>query len=402
MIYHKYSQALKVILLVLLLLPVSVWGQKILISGAGQKILISSDGSWSIVSSDEQIDITGNIIENQGTSLDAFEAPSQGKHPLTVDQKRQLDLIVRNLLSDEAQLLVNYEFFKENAADLEAQVAAAKNVKSKDQVASLKGKLEATSATVERSKKEYENATKLIVKARSILAGSEKNADEKIAMLQKKADETINVDSGMGSAVIDVASEDNPTSIDISTPQQVDYPTSFAISKKNKPRGDYNCNVVHDGFDPSLDKKRKEVASEFFFGYSQPKMKAYFKSEDYITCDAHVSKVGKKYYITMDIRIRSKDAQRTYGILRSNETIRFELIDGSKVYCTNMIQDNGTIEAYTGHTLYTGIYEINKDDLDALKDKYLDNVGIIWSSGFEQYVIYNVDFLYNQLRCLEN
>jgi len=190
--------------------------------------------------------------------------------------------------------------------------------------------------------------------------------------------------------------EDNSTAAVSNT-----YPKAFNVSKHKYPRDKEDCEITFDGFDETLRKKKKEVKSDFFFGYSQKKMKPYFKNDDFIKCNAHLSKVGKKYYITMEFRVKSKDAKRTYGMLRANETIRFEMVDGKKVYCTSMVQDGGTLEAYTGNTLYTGIFEIDKDDLGILKDSYLDNVGVIWSSGYEKYNIYNVDFLKNQFQCLE-
>ena len=76
------------------------------------------------------------------------------------------------------------------------------------------------------------------------------------------------------------------------------------------------------------------------------------------------------------------------------------MINGQRVYGRNINNDKGQIESYTGHTLYTGIYELKKDDINALKNQYLDHIGIIWSSGYEEYDIYNVDFLKNQIKCL--
>ena len=76
------------------------------------------------------------------------------------------------------------------------------------------------------------------------------------------------------------------------------------------------------------------------------------------------------------------------------------MINGVRVYGRNINNDKGRIESYTGHTLYKGVYELSKDDVNDLKKSFLDHVGIIWSSGYEEYAVYNVDFLQNQLECL--
>ena len=57
----------------------SLNAQKILMTESGQKILIAADGSWSIVKFDETIDTEGNIVSETSTSLDAFQAPNEGK-----------------------------------------------------------------------------------------------------------------------------------------------------------------------------------------------------------------------------------------------------------------------------------------------------------------------------------
>ena len=391
----------------------SLQAQKILITESGQKILIATDGSWSVVKFDETIDSEGNIVSETSTSLDAFQAPNEGKHPLTVDQRATVKNMLKSFLSDEAQLLVNREFFKDNIALLVERKQKAKEIKDQTAEDHLKNQIKITKASVKKNNEAYKTSSKLIADAKDLLQGKVKNIEEHIAVLIQITEDPQLADSGMGGTIEDKKEESNNSDLNDSQGitkenqklhhknARIKYPENFKVEKVNSPRGIYDCEIVFDGYDDALGSDKKEIKSEFFFGHSQEKMKSYFKSDDFIKCDAHVSKVGRKYYITLDFRVKSKDAKKTYGMLRANETMRFEMIDGSKVYCTSMIQNSGTIEPYTGNTLYTGIFEIEKDDLSILKDNFLDNIGVIWSSGYEQYNIFNVDFLKNQLECLE-
>lgn len=382
---------------------------------SGQKILIAKDGAWSTVKFDQKVDKNGNVVPDSGTSLDAFSAPNAGKYPLTVEQRTTVENILKTFQSDEAQLLVNTEFFKDNIELLRQKTEEAKSNKDKNAEENLKSQIKITEASLKKNKADYKNSSKLVTQANDLLAGKTKNTEEAIARLIQITENPEIVNSGMG-GILEVENykadlNPNPAPDPDTTTKKIEesqltnspsYQKSFAVDKTKYPRKPIDCELSFDGFDEILQAKKKEVKSDFFFGHSQEKMKAYFKNDDFIKCNAQVSKVGKKYYITLDFRIKSKDAKRTYGMLRANENIRFEMIDGTKVYCTSMIQDGGTIEAYTGNTLYSGIFEINKDDLGILKKSYIDNVGVIWSSGYEQYNIYNVDFLKNQLKCLEN
>ncbi len=389
----------------------SLNAQKILMTESGQKILIATDGSWSIVKFNETIDSNGNIVSETSTSLDAFQAPNVGKYPLTVEQKATVQNLLKTFLSDEAQLLVNTDFFKGNIEILKEKKELAKENKEKTEEDNFAKQIKITKASVKKNKDAYKESSNLIADAKELLDGKVKNIEEHIAKLIQVTEAPQLVDSGMGGIIKkndtnnsdeEVLEENNEDDIEGLNNKTVNrYPKSFKVDKESYPRDKYECEIVFDGYDDDLGSDKKEVKSEFFFGHSQKKMKSYFKRDDFIKCNANVSKVGRNYYITLNIRVKSKDAKKTYGMLIANETVRFEMIDGSKVYCTSMIQNGGTIEPYTGNTLYTGIFEIKKDDLSLLKNNFLDNIGVIWSSGYEQYNIFNVDFLKNQLQCLE-
>ncbi len=389
----------------------SLNAQKILMTESGQKILIATDGSWSIVKFNETIDSNGNIVSETSTSLDAFQAPNVGKYPLTVEQKATVQNLLKTFLSDEAQLLVNTDFFKGNIEILKEKKELAKENKEKTEEDNFAKQIKITKASVKKNKDAYKESSNLIADAKELLDGKVKNIEEHIAKLIQVTEAPQLVDSGMGGIIKkndtnnsdeEVLEENNEDDIEGLNNKTVNrYPKSFKVDKESYPRDKYECEIVFDGYDDDLGSDKKEVKSEFLFGHSQKKMKSYFKRDDFIKCNANVSKVGRNYYITLNIRVKSKDAKKTYGMLIANETVRFEMIDGSKVYCTSMIQNGGTIEPYTGNTLYTGIFEIKKDDLSLLKNNFLDNIGVIWSSGYEQYNIFNVDFLKNQLQCLE-
>jgi len=114
------------ILLLILCGSTNSYAQKILMTDSGQKVLISKSGNWSIVKFDQKVDENGNIVPDNSTSLDAFQAPNAGKYPLTIDQKSTVDNMLKAFLSDEAQLLVNTVFFKDNIESLKLKKKKAK------------------------------------------------------------------------------------------------------------------------------------------------------------------------------------------------------------------------------------------------------------------------------------
>ncbi len=162
------------------------------------------------------------------------------------------------------------------------------------------------------------------------------------------------------------------------------------------------CNIVFDGYDETLDENRRETEASEFFSYTHPKIKPHLKSDDFLVCKANVAKVGKEYFLKMYFDLASKDASRNYGQIERNSIIRLQMIDGQKYYLTNNYPDPGRIEKYTGHTLYKAVMKLSKDDLKVFSKEEVDHVGIIWTTGYEQYDVYEVDFLINQIKCLKD
>ena len=386
---------------------------------SGQKVLIAKDGSWSKVEIGQELDDNGDLINKTATTLDAFSAPKTGKYPLTVEESANVSNLLESLSNDEAQLLVNIEFFKDKLAGYEKEKDVT-DKKNRELRAGIEENIDQSKKTINLYKKRYKKASNNIKLAKNLLAGKAKNKQKSIDRLQENVDMPIVKDD----IVSDSESyEDEDTNIDtddskikregdkytsITLYEKVaepaissSYSTSFELSPERVMRTPHDCKISYDGYDEGIRAERKEVAPEFFFGYTQEKMKSYFKDDNYITCNANLSKVGKNKYITLEIRIKSKDAKKNYGTLQVDETMRITLVDGSKVYCKNVSQSNGEIEPYSGHTIYKGIYLLEKQDYKKLKEEFVDNIGIFWTSGFEEYTIYEVDFFKIQSKCLE-
>ncbi|MDF1696027.1 MAG: hypothetical protein P1U56_09360 [Saprospiraceae bacterium] len=367
--------------------------QKILETNSGQRILLVEDGSWRILNKTE---LSGSKDEELGTSLDVFKSPKQGKYPINPDQREKVVSLLTSIRSDEAQLLVNIEMANRKLHQVKSERKLAK--KAKNDTKKLESQIADINFEIKNSENYYRIASNLIDVSSELLDGSIKNPEDVLQHLLTEINSFDPVNTGMGG--LDTKQSENSTP-DVSVENKsLKYPTVFKLSEQRNAKENYECKIVFNGYDDKIGENRKEVKTQSFFSYSQEKMKPYFKSENFLTCDANLSKVGKKYYLTLKIRIRSKDASKTYGVLRSNENIKIELINGRKIYGKSINKDKGTIESYTGHTLYTGIYELDNSDIKDLKNNYLDNIGVIWSSGYEEYDIYNVDFLINQIECL--
>ncbi len=378
----------------------SVEAQNTIKTISGQTLLISANGNWERINNDKDIGDQSQDPSAEGTALSAFEAPSTGKYPLTPEQHDMVTTVIVDLQEDEAQKCVDWRLLIRNKKLVELDKTRAKVEKNDDNYKIAKGKLKLLKIQIKASKKTYKQAAENIKIAQKLLDGKTKNTEK---ALNKILPSEMLSELAPISAPIDITTKFNPEPAKQKVQPQVPgvYPTTFKIEEPRHPRASFDCEIIFDGYDKIIDANKKVVKPEFLFGYTRPRLKSSFKNDDYLTCMASVSKVGRKYFLTLEIRIKSKTALRTYGSLLQNETIVLETVKGEKFYGKSINTDSGTIEAYSGHTIYKGIYNFSRGDINDLKNNYLDHIGILWTSGFEQYDIYNVDLLKNQIRCLK-
>ena len=370
----------------------TIFGQKVLKTESGQRILLIDNGSWRLLSG---LESTSEGDVEDGTYLESFKSPKQGKYPVNTDQREEIKRALKNLLSDEAQILVNMEMAKRELTQLKSE----KDKAGMDARKNIESQIRETEKALLQDDEIYRATSALIFMANDLLDGKIKNHEKAIVSLNTEMNNLITGNTGMGGVDLGVTQSEEPVETKKTAPV-IKYSTTFSVDDRYENKDYYDCEIIFDGYDEAIGEQRKEVKTQPFFSYSQEKMKPYFKNEDFLTCDANVSKVGKHHYLTLKIRIRSKDASKTYGTLFANENVKLQLINGFKFYGQIINTDRGKIESYTGHTLYTAIIKLNKSDIGDLKKTYLDNIGLIWSSGYEEYNIYNVDFLTNQFKCL--
>jgi hypothetical protein len=79
-----------------------------------------------------------------------------------------------------------------------------------------------------------------------------------------------------------------------------------------------------------------------------------------------------------------------------------KLINDETVSLYNLKTNAGHIDPYTGYTIFSGQYALGKAELKALGSAELDKMRVLWATGYEDYDIYQVDFLMDQINCLKS
>jgi hypothetical protein len=115
---------------------------------------------------------------------------------------------------------------------------------------------------------------------------------------------------------------------------------------------------------------------------------------------ANISVLDDDTYIHIEVSVAAKNATSTYGYIPQTNVVTLKFIDGDQTTLYSAADAKGIYDQKLKKTVYNVFYLIK--DKKLLRKKELDKVGIFWSSGYEEYAIYDIQLLQRQLDCLEN
>lgn len=369
------------------LLAFTANSQDTLTTRSGQIVVVGSDGEYKVVTPVLLPKVKAINDENGSTDASVFEIPTQKSIAMTPSQKALHSYLTSVLQQEEVNLLMQVQKKQKTIA-----AAKAKDAPGNDKYVSALG------TDLKQTTKTYKQVSDRLQKLQRMNLSPDKNLDQNLNKIKEYTE--LNVSPV---PVQQVASQYTPpaSAEGDAAADSVAYPTTFQLEEKKRGSEDY-CTIAYQGKDEATGKNKKEVAAANFFNFTQPKLKPYFKADDFLSADAFVTKLGKEYFLTVEIKLKSKDASKSYGSIDLNSELRLQYIDGEQSLLYSIVQDYGEIEPYSGHTLYKAVYPLTNDNIAYMNKKLLDTVGIMWSSGFEQYDIYQVDFLKMQMNCLKN
>ena len=312
---------------------------------------------------------------------------------LLINSLKKKRAVLITFKNEEAISRVEIENIHSSISYLNLQIEQAKSQKNKEEVKEKKQALKNQEERLKKAEEGYNNAFKAIEQISKVLESGKRKAEKRLSKYSEI--------SGIYLPQQENKASETPQIITKEIEYDKPYPTSFQPAKE-KSKSEYTCSVIFDGKDESMGVKRKQIEPASFFAFTPPSMKPVLKSDNFLKCDVSLAKIDGDYYMLLQFRIRSKDAKKNYGFIQIGERLRITTVKGNSIYCKAVNKAEGRLEQYTGNTLYNAMYKIEKEDLGKIKKQYIDEVGVIWTSGFESYKVYNVDLLKNQMECLES
>ncbi len=167
--------------------------------------------------------------------------------------------------------------------------------------------------------------------------------------------------------------------------------------------GRYDCTYTFEGVDEFTQQQKKELKKEYIFYHTDERLKPYLKNKEYITCQGYLTSISGGFrYLNLIITIASRTARRDFGYIKASSLLNIKLLDGNTVSLFSQGDELGALNARSGDTVYKVRYPIDFQKEKLLLRSEVDKIRLIWSTGYEDYDIYNVDFFINQLKCLNS
>lgn len=210
-----------------------------------------------------------------------------------------------------------------------------------------------------------------------------------------------NSKKGLKNMKLNLKSNSNKTQTPVITARNASaaWPQKIDLTK-NPPRQE--CSVSFEGIDSFSGKKRKDLSSKLLFSYTDPRMQKFFTQRDMLECNAHLSAVaGGNVFLSLNITIATETAKTSYGAIERGSLLSLKMVNGENINMTNNQTDPGFLDPIAKTTSYKVTYLIPTQHVKTLQKMEIDLLRIVWETGYEDYEIYETDFIIEQMNCLQ-
>ena len=161
------------------------------------------------------------------------------------------------------------------------------------------------------------------------------------------------------------------------------------------------CKIIFDGVDMKTKERRKEIAPARFFTFTPPELRNVLKEDNLLMGTAQLLRVEDQVYLNLNITINSLLANSQYGSIDHGNVLNIIFIDKNEIKLKCVGPSQGVLSQDRKSYIYAVAYLLPKAERRSLSKKEIDKIVIHWSSGYEEYIIYEVDLILSQIRCLQ-
>lgn len=161
------------------------------------------------------------------------------------------------------------------------------------------------------------------------------------------------------------------------------------------------CKVAFEGVDAESRQFRRDVQKQLLFTHTDERLRMVLKDKEYLRCEGFATSIGGYRFLTLQFTFAYPNAREAYGFIEKGSILTVKMLDGSFVNLRSGKMDKGSYDTLTNVLTYNVHYPIDRSQLSLLRNSEVDSILVFWSSGYEEYEVFEIDFFINQLSCLE-
>ncbi len=147
------------------------------------------------------------------------------------------------------------------------------------------------------------------------------------------------------------------------------------------------------------DKPGLALRPEVLLKYTPEVLRKYMGGRAYITGQAFIGTEPGLTYLQLYLEFATEQALQQYGNL-GKSILLIHLINGKEIRLVVNRFDQGTADPEQKKSTMAGVYYLDKSNERLLADSPVDRIRLVFATGYEEFVIYNVDFFTRQLACI--
>lgn len=161
-----------------------------------------------------------------------------------------------------------------------------------------------------------------------------------------------------------------------------------------------DCQFAYNGIDLQSKQMRRELIPETLFRFTPPELKNDLMDQNLLEVDAQLAQIDKEYFLNLNLKLNSARAKQQYGHISNGYILRIRLISGDLVELRAGNSADGHVDGNKNLGIYAVQYALGRGQLNQLSRKDVDKISLQWSSGLEEYTVYQTDFFIRQIKCL--
>jgi|GEM_PF-557754 len=140
---------------------------------------------------------------------------------------------------------------------------------------------------------------------------------------------------------------------------------------------------------------------QLFFTHTDENLRPFLDGKEYLRATVQTSRDNRgNRYLNVRYTFANPNVLTSYGYLEQNSSLSLHLLNGRHLSLQAVRRAVGIIDHARREVNYDAVYRLPRGAAGELRGKALDYVRVFWSSGFEQYEVYQVDALRRLMECI--